>query len=132
MTKGIDLDGKADLREIAIAQLDHAIKQRFPFAIAGEIIVGDEKPLDALGIILAHGAFEIVGRAKAALASLHIDNGAERALIWTAAAEIEARERPRGAPDVLSRQERQRFSLQVGEFVHVVVEQRELSVPGVA
>ena len=44
----IDLDGEADLREFAVAQLDQAVEEHFPVAVAGEIVVGDEEPLDAL------------------------------------------------------------------------------------
>ena len=37
---------------------------------------------------------DVVGRAEARLASLHVDDGAERALIGTAAAGVEARAEP--------------------------------------
>ncbi len=57
----VDLDRKADLRKVAVAQLDQAIEQHLPIAVAGEIVVGDEEPLDALRIVLAHDPLQIVG-----------------------------------------------------------------------
>ena len=90
MAQRVDLDGEADIQSLA-PQLDQAVEQLLPVPVAGKIVVGDEEPLDALGDILAHEPFEIVGRAKAALAPLHIDDRAERALVRAAAAEIDAR-----------------------------------------
>ena len=100
--------------------------------VAGEIVVGDEEPLDALGVVEAHDPLQIVGRAEPALAPLHVDDGAERALVGAAAAEIDARQRARGAPHVLGRQDRGRLALERGQIVHVVVELGELAVPGIA
>ena len=114
------------------AQLDQPVEERLPVAVAGEIVVGDEEALDALRVVLADDPLEIVGRAEAALAALHVDDGAERALVRAAAAEIEARQRSRGAPHVLARQERRRLALQRRQIVHVVVERLERAVPGVA
>src|SRR5262249_40319227 len=88
VTERVDLDGEADLGELALAQLDHAIEQRLPVAVAGEIVVGDEEAVDALGGVLADDVLEVVDRADAALAALHVDDGAERALVGAAAAEI--------------------------------------------
>ncbi len=62
-----------------------------PVAVAGEIVVGDEEVVDALREVLAHQRLDIVGRAAARLAALHVDDGAERALERAAAAGIEAR-----------------------------------------
>ena len=91
-----------------------------------------KKRLMPCGVVLAHDAFEIVGRAEAALAALHVDDGAERALVGAAAAEIDARQRAGGAPHVLARQDRRRLALQRRQVVHVVVERLERAVPGVA
>ena len=95
----------------AVAQLDQAVEQRFPVAVAGEIVVGDEEALDALRVVLAHDAFEIVGGAEPALAALHVDDGAERALVGAAAAEIDARQRAGRAAHMLARQDRRRLAL---------------------
>ena len=127
----IDLDGKSDI-EPFLAQQDHAVEQDFPILVAGEIVVGDEEALDAFGHVLAHDLFQIVGRADTALASLHVDDGAERTLIGTAAAEIDARERTRGAADVLARQKWRRFADQRRQIVHVIVERFKCAVEAVA
>ncbi len=132
VAKRIDLDGEADLRELAVAQLDQPVEQRLPVAVAGEIVVGDEEALDALGVVLAHDPLEIVRRAEPALAALHVDDGAERALVGAAAAEIDARQRAGGAAHVLARKERRRLTVQRRQLVHVVVERLERAVPGVA
>src|ERR1019366_2101198 len=90
VAESVDLDGEADIHPLADPHLDHAVEQRLPILVAGEIIVGDEKTLDPFRVILPHDMFQIVGRADAALAPLHVDDGAERALIRAAASEIDA------------------------------------------
>jgi hypothetical protein len=87
----VHLDRKADLQAFADPQLDHPVKQRFPMAIAREIVVGDKESPVALAVVFADRAFEIVGGAKPALAALDVDDRAERTLVGAAAAEIEAR-----------------------------------------
>jgi hypothetical protein len=57
---GVDLDGEADLRAIAGAQLDQSVEQQLPIAVTGEIVVGDEKPPDALGTVLTDNLLKIV------------------------------------------------------------------------
>ena len=127
----IDLDGEADIHAVAVPHLDQAVEQRLPILVAREIVVGDEEPLDAFGVVFPHDLFQIVDRADAALAALHVDDGAERALIRTAAPEIDARQVADGALDVLARQERRRFADQVRQRVHVIVERLQLAVEGV-
>ena len=46
----VDLDGEAELGKFAVAQLDQPVEQDLPVAVAGEIVVGDEEPLDALRV----------------------------------------------------------------------------------
>ena len=128
----IDLDGEADVHALADPHLDHAVEQRLPILVAREIVVGDEEALDAFGVIRPHDVFQIVGRADAALAALHVDDGAERALVRAAAAEIDARQRAGGALDVLARQERRRLAGQGRQIVHVIVERLERAVEGIA
>ena len=43
-------------------ELDHPIEQDLPVAVAGEIVVGDEEPVDALRLVGADDLLEIVGR----------------------------------------------------------------------
>src|SRR2546430_14256479 len=86
----LDLDRKADVAALALPQLDDAVDQRLPVAVAREIVVGDEEAVDALGGMGADAICQIVGRAIPALAALNIDDRAERALIGAAAAQIDA------------------------------------------
>src|SRR6185312_13108833 len=125
----VDLDCKSKTRKLGLAQMNKAVEQQFPIAIPREIIIRYEEAFDALRMILANDLFEIVGRTKPALAPLHIDDGAERALIWAASPEIDAGERSRGPPHVLSRQERRRLAGQRRQLVHVIVQRLELSIP---
>jgi hypothetical protein len=60
MTQRVDLDGEPNVQTFANAQRDEAIEQRLPQPVTGKIVVGNEKPLDPLRIILAHDVFEIV------------------------------------------------------------------------
>src|SRR5262245_4881779 len=121
VTERIDLDGKSDVRTAFRPQLDQAVEQQLPMAIAGEVVVGDEESLDVLGIVFADGLFEIIRRAEAALATLNVDDRAERALVRTAAAEVDARKRSCRPPQVLLWQYRGWLSLQVGKLVHEIV-----------
>ena len=107
----IDLDGEADVQTF-LAQRDHPVEQRFPVTVAREVVVGDEEPLDALRAVLADDVLQVIRRAEPALAALHVDDGAERALIRTPATEIDAGERARGSADMLARQDRRRLALQ--------------------
>src|SRR5581483_8368123 len=90
MTQCVHLDHEPE-RDAALAQLDQAIKDRFPILVPREVVVGDEELVNAVGPIQAHEALDIVGRAVTRLASLDIDDRAERALIRTTASRIERR-----------------------------------------
>src|SRR5262249_6269867 len=89
----VDLDRETDRQSFAEPQMDHSVEQRFPMAIAGEIVVGDKKPLDPLRVVLAYRSFEIVGGAEPAFPPLYVDDRAERALVGATAPEIKARQR---------------------------------------
>src|SRR5208337_457186 len=110
----VDLDGEADMDALALLELDDPVEQDLPIRVAGEIVVGDEEPVDALRLVGADDLFEIVGGAEAALAALHVDDGAERALIGTAAAEVDAGIGAGRAHDMLLRQDRRRLALERG------------------
>ncbi len=126
----VDLDGEADV-DVVLFQRDDAVEQNLPVAVAGEIVVGDEEPVDALSVIGADDLFEIVGRAEAALAPLHIDDGAERALIGAAAAEIDAGIGAGGALDMLARQDGRGLAVQRRQLVHEIIERLQRIVPRV-
>ena len=72
--------------------------------------------------ILAHDFLDVVGRAVARLASLHVDDGAERALERAAAAGIEAGVGARSTPYEFARQKRNGRPPERREVVHEVVE----------
>src|ERR1019366_1173272 len=86
----VDLDGEADILEFLLAQFDDAIEKYFPVGIAREIVVGDQKPLYALRIVTPDAALDVAGRARAALAALHVYYGAERTLKWAASPHVHA------------------------------------------
>src|SRR4029077_7039301 len=100
----IDLDDDAELEPFLLAQLDQAIEDRLPILVAGEIVVGNEEAIEALLQVGAHQQFDVVRVAPARVATLHIDDGAERALVGTAAPGIEAGDRAGGALDALARE----------------------------
>ena len=131
VTQGVHLDREADLQALDDPQLDHAIKERFPMPVASKVIVGDKEPPVALPIVFPDRAFEIVGGAKPALAALDVDDGAERTLVGTAAAEIQARQFSANAADMLARQDRRGFPLERREIAHEVVERLKRAFPGV-
>src|ERR1700722_14080508 len=88
VAQGVDLDSEAAVDALFL-KLDHPVEQDLPVAVAGEVVVRDKKPVDSLLPVLANDLFQIIGRAEAALAPLHVDDGAERALIGTAAPEVD-------------------------------------------
>src|ERR1700733_13728620 len=58
--------GRVDLNDEArvdalLAQFDQPVEDRFPVAIAGEIVIGDEEVTDAIGDIDTHERFDVVG-----------------------------------------------------------------------
>jgi len=60
VTECVDLDGKADVWAAVAAQSDQTVQHLFPLAIAGEIVVGDEEPLDILGVVFTNDSLKIV------------------------------------------------------------------------
>src|SRR5271168_2853171 len=90
MTKRVDLQDQPDLEVLTFTQFDQAVEDRFPVAVAGEVIVSNEKPRDALRGIGAYDRLDVVGGAVTRFAALDIDDRAEAALKRTAAASVEA------------------------------------------
>ncbi len=90
-----------------------------------------KKRVNALRPIVPDDVLDIVRRAAARFASLHVDDGAERALVGTAAAGIEAG----GAGGALARvapQQRHRRAFDPRQVVHVIIERLERAGGGVA
>ena len=132
MALGVDLDDERDVDALVLAQLDQPVEELLPVLVAGHVVVGDEERPDALRVVLADDRLEIVGAAEAALAALHVDDGAERALERAAAAEIEARHAAFDARDRRRRQAGRGRALEVRQVVHVVVERLQRAVVGIA
>src|SRR2546427_6886219 len=91
VAKRVDLDHQAERNPALLPEFDQAIEDRLPLLVAREIVVGDEEFVYALLPVEPHEMLDVVGRAVARLAALHIDDRAERALVRTAAARVEAR-----------------------------------------
>ena len=127
----IDLDGEAEVHAFIFRISIRRSKSGSQSRVAGEIVVGDEEAVDALRLVLAQDAFEIVGVAEAALAPLDIDDGAEGALIGAAAPEIEARQFAHGAAHAGARQDRQGLAFERGQLVEIIVERLKLVLESV-
>src|SRR5260370_41402396 len=76
---GIHLDHKLDVQLVLFAQLDQAVENALPIHVAREIVVGDEKTVDALRKIAANDLLDIIDGPPPRLPALNIDDGAERA-----------------------------------------------------
>src|SRR5262249_32661138 len=122
----VDLDRERDLDPL-LAQLDDAVEDDLPILVARKIIVGDEEAADALLDVAANDGLDVVGSAPPRLATLHVDDGAERALIGTAAPGIKARGMAPDALDLLARNDRQRLVFQMRQVVHHIVERLQLA-----
>jgi hypothetical protein len=126
------LDREVGFQPLRLAQVDEAVEKILPVPVAGEIVVGDEEGLDALGEVLAHDRLEVVGGAEAALAALDVDDRAETALEGAAAAQVEAGPVLRVAADRIGRKDRHRRAGEVGKVLEVIIDGLERAVPGVA
>ena len=82
---------------LLFAHLDQPVEDRLPVLVAREVVVGDEEVVHALREVGAHEALDVVGVARARLASLDVDDRAEAAVERAAAAGVEARPRTAGA-----------------------------------
>ena len=100
----VDLKDELDRNALGLPELDQAVEDRLPVAVAGEIVVGDEIMGDALGVVGAHDRLDVVGGAVARLAALDIDDRAEAALERAAAPGVEARVMADDPPDHFLRQ----------------------------
>ena len=129
---GVDLNDELDVQLLLLAHGDEAVEDLFPVGVAGEIVVGDEEAVDALGQVAANDLLDVVGGAAAGLASLHVDDGAEGAQERAAAAGVEGGDLAAGALHAMGGKNRHGDAIERGQIVHVVVERLEGAVPGVA
>ena len=131
VARRIDLDDEARV-DALLAQFDQPVEDRFPVAIAGQIIVGDEEVADAVGVVDPHQRFDIVRGAIARLAALHVDDGAERAQEGTAAPGVEAGDHAERASHALGRHIGAGRALKPRQIMKVIVDRLELARGGVA
>ena len=123
----VDLKQKPDPKTLVLPQFDQPIEDRLPVAVAGEIVVGDEKAGDALRGVGAHDRLDVVRRAIARLASLNVDDGAEAALERAAAPGVEAGVVPGDLCHDGARQHRDRRGGHVRHVVQVIVDRLRLA-----
>jgi hypothetical protein len=131
VAQGIDLNREAEREAFDPAQIDQPIEDRLPILVAGEIVVGDEEFAKSLGVVRSNDFFDIVGRAAPGFPALHVDDGAERALVGAAPAGVEACGVPKRAADHVRGQYRTRDALYPRQVVHMVVEGPERADIGV-
>ncbi len=118
----VNLDDELQAEPFLLADLDQPVENRFPVAVAGEVVVGDEKPEHALGEVGAHQPLDVVGVAPARLAALDVDDRAKAALERAAAPGIEGAEALAVAAHDGGRQKRRHLPLQPRQIVHEVVD----------
>ncbi len=122
----VDLDDEARVDALR-AQFDQPVEDRFPVAIAGEIVVGDEEIAHAVGDIDPHQLLDVIGRAIARLAPLHVDDGAEGAEEGTAASGVEARDHAERAAHPLRRHVGAGRAFKPRQIVEVIVDGLQLA-----
>ena len=122
VAQGVDLDDELQAEPFLFAHLDQPVENRLPIAVAGEIVVGDEKSEDALGEVGAHQPLDVVGVAPARFPALHVDDRAKAALERAAAPGVEGAEALAVAAHDAGRQKRRHLPLQSRQIVHVIVE----------
>ena len=132
MAESVDLKDELDRNALVGSQIDQPVEDRLPVAVAGEIVVGDEIVVDALGEVGAHNRLDVVGGAEARLAPLHVDDGAETALKRAAAPGVEAGVMTDDPPDHFLGQHGYRRGLHAGHVMEVVVEGLRLAGVDVA
>src|SRR6185437_3609207 len=129
---GVHLEDELDVDTLLFAHGDQAVEDGLPVFVAGEVVVGDEEAVDALGQVLADDELDVIGGTAAALTALHVDDGAEGALEGAAAAGVEAGHVATGAADAGGVEERDGGAFESGKVVHEIVDGFELSGPAVA
>ena len=92
MAQGVNLDHEPNVHAVAFTQLDDSIVDRFPIAVAGKVVVGDEEAVNSLRQVKADDLLDVVRCSFARFATLHVDDRTERTLKGTATPRIEARD----------------------------------------
>ena len=100
----VDLRDDPDAQAFLFAHLDQPVEDRLPVLVARQVVVGDEEVVHALREIGAHDALDVVGAARARLASLDVDDRAEAAQKGAAAPGVEARAQTAGAANDVDRE----------------------------
>src|SRR5579864_672588 len=131
MTHGVDLNDELDVELFPLAQLNDAIEDQFPIGVAGEVVVGDEEPVDALGEVLADDLLDVVGGAAAGFPALDVDDGAEGAEEGAAPAGVETGDLSAGALDAGGGKHGEGGAGERRQIVHEIVDGLEPAVPGV-
>ncbi len=128
VTHGVHLHVQVDLEPVHLAHLDDAVEDRLPVLVAGEVVVGDEVAAEPLLGAGADQHLDVVRRAVARLAPLHVDDRAEAARERAAASGVEARDVAEVAAHVAGGQRRQRLRLEAGKIRHEIVARPEPSL----
>jgi hypothetical protein len=126
MAERVDLDQERKLDAFLQPQVDQAVEDFFPILVPGEIVVGNKETVQPLGHVLADKALHIVRGTPARLASLDVDDCAERTLEWATASRVKARHRACRPDRANRRNERQRLIFDVREVRHEIVKRLEL------
>src|SRR5690606_34698163 len=111
---------------------DQAIEDRLPVLVTGKVVVGNEETMHALAEIEPDDLFDVIGRAAPGFPALHIDDGAERALIGATAPGTEAGEIIGGARNVFGWHEGDRRFFDAWQIIHEIVERLHGPGDGVA
>ena len=61
------MDQEANVHAVLFTQLDDAVENRLPILVTREIVVGDKKTIDALLVIRAQDALDVVRAPPAAI-----------------------------------------------------------------
>ena len=122
MTKRVDLQDQPDAEFFPSRSSISRSRIGLPVAVAGEIVVGNEKPRDALRRIGAHDRLDVVGGAVTRFAALDIDDGAEAALERAAPAGVEAGICVGTSVTSVAREDRRHRARRFGHVVDIVVD----------
>ena len=128
----VDLDQEAHVHAVFLAQFDDAVEDRLPVLVAGEIVVGNEEAVDAVVVVLAQDALDVVRRAPPRFPALHIDDGAERALERAAAPGVEGGHVADGLAHRIAGEKRRHRVFQRRQIVDVIVHRLEQAFGGIA
>ena len=132
VAEGVHLEGEAEVQAVPLAELDQPVEDRAPVLVAGEVVVGDEEPLDPLVEVRAHDALHVVRIPEARLAALHVDDRAEAALERAPTSSVEARLGTHRPTDPARLQDRGGGPLDRRQVAPVVVEDFQPTIERIA